>query len=257
MWLEILDAQWSILLPALLAGIVVLSSHVPLGQIVLQRGIIFLDLAIAQLAALGLIVSGCLGFDPQESFWQQQIFAIIAAVLGASALYRLQRLAASTQEAVIGILFVCSASLSILLLSKDLHGGEHLKELLVGQILWVQYHSLIWVAAVYALIIFILLKFKSALAFWFYPLFAIAVTLSTQLVGVYLVFASLIIPALVFQTHTYPRLKAFIFGVLAYAVGLILAAVYDLPAGASIVCSLSLMAALCFLWRTNTAKARE
>lgn len=249
MWLEVLNTQWSILLPALLAGIVVLSSHVPLGQIVLQRGIIFLDLAIAQLAALGLILASFFELDPHDSFWQQQLFAITAAVIGASALYRLQRLAASTQEAVIGILFVCSASLSILLLSKDLHGGEHLKELLVGQILWVQYQNLIWVAVVYALIIFILLKFKNILAFWFYPLFAVAVTLSTQLVGVYLVFASLIIPALVYQHHSYPRLSAFCFGVIAYAVGLVLAAINDLPAGASIVCSLSAMAAMIFLWR--------
>lgn len=255
---EELSAQVGILIPAFLAGIVVLSTHVPLGQMVLKRGIIFLDLAIAQVAALGLILANFAGFETEDSYWQQQVFAMTAAVVGALSLYQLRRLSAAKQEALIGILFVLAASVSILLLSKDPHGGEQLKELLVGQILWVETTQLVITALISALILVLLFALRAKATMLFYPLFAVAVTLSTQLVGVYLVFASLIIPALVFQTAkttVSSSVKAWLFGACAYAMGLVLAAIYDLPAGASIVCTLAGLAAIFALFKGKSAQA--
>lgn len=185
----------SVLMLPLLAGILVLTTHVPLGRRVLARGIIFLDLAIAQLAVLGVVFAHMLGWDAQG--WQTQIAASTAALIGAALLAACERRWPDIQEALIGSTFVIAASLAVLMLARDSHGGEQLSELLSGQILWISSAQLIQLAALYAVL----------LATWkiagerlgrvgFYLIFALAITASVQLVGVYLVFASLILPAL-------------------------------------------------------------
>src|SRR4051812_38343652 len=138
----------SILGPALLAGLLVLASHVPLGMQVLDRGIVFIDLAIAQIAGLGVIAADALGL-PEHGLAVQGA-ALVAALLGAGLLTFTERRAPAQQEALIGVLFVLAASVGLLLLASNPHGGEHLKDLLVGQILWVGIPQLLALAAVAA-----------------------------------------------------------------------------------------------------------
>lgn len=239
--------QLSILGPALLAGVLVLSTHVPLGREVLRRGIIFLDLAIAQVAALGLIIANRLGLAMHHhgGEWIANFIAITAAILAASLLYRFRRLAARTQEALIGILFILAATGSVLLLSKDPQGGERLKEILVGQILWVDYDDLIITAFIYIAVLLGWSRLKGNLGqYIFYPLFAVTITLSTQLVGVYLVFASLIVPALASHNARRPLVFAYLIGIIGYLSGLILSAWLDFPSGAMIAWCLVAIAAI-------------
>ncbi|HEX5673804.1 MAG TPA: metal ABC transporter permease, partial [Azonexus sp.] len=110
------------------AGLLVLATHVPLGRRVLARGIIFLDLAIAQIAVLGVIAAHTLGWETQG--WQTQLAAASAALAGAAFLAWCEARWPDIQEALIGSSFVVAASLAVLLLSGDPHGGEHLSELL-------------------------------------------------------------------------------------------------------------------------------
>src|SRR5262249_9739102 len=131
----------------------------------------------------------------------------------------------------------------ILLLAGNPHGGEHLKDLLVGQILWVNTTQLLWLAAVSVLVLALLWSggVRRLGRFGFYGAFAIAVTASVRLVGVYLVFSSLIIPALATRGLRGPRRQAAAYGLgaLGYALGLALSALFDLPSGAVIVWTLA------------------
>jgi len=234
---------FSIFMPALIAGILILITHVPLGRYVLKRGIIFVDLAIAQIAGLGIILGSMLGFDLHG--WQLQVIALLSAMAGALLLSVVENFLQEQQEAFIGIVFVLAASASILLLASNPQGGEQLKDLLVGQILWVERQQLIYPALVSALV-FSLWLFKrdlfSSKAFYF--IFALSITVSVQLVGVYLVFASLILPALV--TLKYSETKALLFGfsmgAFSYALGLWFSSVFDLPSGAMIVWAMAVVA---------------
>jgi zinc/manganese transport system permease protein len=225
----------TILGPAFLAGLLVLSTHVPLGQQVLRRGIIFIDLAIAQIAGLGVLWAHAMSWE--ENALTIQLTAFAAALLGALALYLCERRWPEILEAVIGTSFVLAASAAILLLANNPHGGEHLKDLLVGQVLWVDQDQLVPVALLYAGILFVWFGFGgSQRPVLFYVLFALAITASVQLVGVYLVFASLIIPALAVRRFgKYALFAAWLLGTASYAVGLFASALLDLPAGAVIV----------------------
>jgi zinc/manganese transport system permease protein len=236
--LDGLDA--SILGPACLAGLIVLATHVPLGKQVLARGIIFIDLAIAQIAALGVIAAHWYGVD--EAGWGVQVAAVAAALGGAGLLAWTDRRWPEYQEPLIGTLFVLAATGAILLLANNPQGGEHLKDLLVGQILWVSYGQLLPALVLTAgLVAVIAWRHGRLTGTLFYALFAVAVTLSVQLVGVYLVFASLIVPAL--ATSGMPGraglVAAFAIGAFGYAAGLVLSAVFDLPSGAMIVWTLA------------------
>lgn len=232
----------NILAPAFIAGLLVTFTHVPLGQRVLQRGIIFLDLAIAQVAGLGLIIA--YSFDWQPGGWQVQLIAMTAAIVGVIILNYTDQRWPKIQEALIGSLFVLASSGSILLLATNPHGGEQLKELLVGQILWAGYDQLIPAAILYAIILAIWFKFSERTnSLQFYLLFALTITASVQLVGIYLVFASLILPALATRSlKNHAVFLGYIISATGYLLGLVLAALLDLPAGAMIVYSLAFCA---------------
>jgi zinc/manganese transport system permease protein len=151
------------------------------------------------------------------------------------------------QEPLIGTLFVLAATGGLLLLADNPQGGEHLKDLLVGQILWVSYPQLLLPALLSAALLGVLWWRHGRLAgVWFYGLFALAITVSVQLVGVYLVFASLIVPALATAgMRGRGRLwAAYAIGALGYVAGLVLSAVLDLPSGAMIVWTLAGVALL-------------
>jgi zinc/manganese transport system permease protein len=232
--------ELSILGPACIAGLLVLSTHVPLGQQVLARGIIFIDLAIAQVAALGVILAQALGID--EHGYGVEIAAAIAALIGGALLTWTDRKWPDHQEPIIGTLFVLAATGSLLLLANNPHGGEHLKDLLVGQILWVSVGQLIPVAALSALLLAVMWRWRSRMAgVLFYGVFALAITASVQLVGVYLVFASLIMPALATTGLDGKRRLAYAYatGIAGYVTGLVLSAMLDLPSGAMIVWTLA------------------
>jgi zinc/manganese transport system permease protein len=238
--------DWSLLWPALAAGLLVTATHVPLGAQVLARGIVFIDLAVAQIAGLGVVLADWLGYEPHGA--AVQVAALVAALAGALLLGWCERRWPEVQEAVIGVAFVVAANAAILLLAANPHGAEHLKDLLVGQILWVNPSSLPAVAAASAAIVaawFGLAVRGGRMAF--YLVFACAVTLSVQLVGLYLVFATLIVPALATRGFARRRLAAsYALGALGYAAGLGLSLLSDLPAGPLIVCAMATLGTALF-----------
>jgi zinc/manganese transport system permease protein len=246
--------ELDILFPAFLAGLLVLATHIPFGMRVLQRGVIFADLAVAQIAGLGVIVAELLGLLEQPLL--VQLIAAGSALIGAALLAWIERFAPDVKEACIGLTFVLAASLGILLMSRDVHAGEHLKDLLVGQILWVDQTQLLATAALTAVLLALWHGLRARLGdFGFYALFALAITASVQLVGIYLVFASLIVPALATHRSGSRRHQwAFAVGIAGYALGLLLSVWLDLPAGAAIVWAMVLCGALLLAAGKRTAK---
>lgn len=237
-----------ILIPAFIAGILILATHAPLGRLVLARGIVFIDLAIAQVAGLGVVAADFLGWEPAG--WGAQASALTAALIGSAFLVWTEKRFADIQEAIIGVLFAVAASAEIVLLSFNPHGAENLKDLLVGQILWVTPAQLIPVAVLYAIVLGVLATQRLAeRRILFYVVFALTVTASVQLVGVFLVFASLIIPALAGRRRPGMRglIHAYGVGAAGYTLGLFWSAIWDAPTGAAIVCSLALAGAVKFI----------
>jgi len=240
---DILD--WTIIGPALVAGLIVLSTHVPLGQEVLKRGIIFIDLAIAQVAGLGVIAAYAM--DWEQGGIKVQLAAVSAALIAAAGLSWTEKRWTRIQEPLIGILFILAATGGILLLAGNPHGSEHLKELLVGQILWQTWSSLLPISILSALVLLIWYRVGSNFGRMnFYPVFAVVVTASVQIVGIYLVFASLIIPALAtVGIKRGNRLVAgYLVGGMSYLIGIMLSVMFDLPTGAVIVWSMAAVALL-------------
>ena len=226
-----------ILLPAFLAGLVIISTHVPLGYQVLKRGIIFIDLAIAQIAALGVIVAHISGLHETiagAEYWLAALFAMSAAV-------GLSWLEKHTQqlEALIGCLYVLSATGALLLLSYDPHGSELLKRTLNGCVLWLTIEDVVHHGAIYLVLLLLFWRLPKLMeGKWFYLLFSLAITSSVQMVGIYLVFATLIIPALAtinLKRGKFRLLIAYVIGLLGYVSGLSLSSMLDLPSGAAIV----------------------
>src|SRR5690348_11981162 len=173
----------SIVAPALVAGALVVATHVPLGAQVLARGIVFIDLAIAQIAGCGVLLADALGFEPEGL--AVQVAALGSALLGALLLTWTERRWPDVQEAIIGVVFVMAATAGVLFLASNVHGSEHLRDLLVGQILWVAPHQLVVAACVYVAVLVLWFGAGSRLGrTGFYVLFAVVVTLSVQLVGV-------------------------------------------------------------------------
>ena len=234
-----------ILIPAFVAGLLVIATHIPLGFKVLERGIIFMDLAIAQVAGLGaLLVTVLVGEGAPPLL--TQLGAVVLALGAAMLLMACERLSQRYQEPIIGTLFVLAATAGILVLAGDPHAGEHMTDLLSGQILWVSRAQLISSAALTGILLVALWVTRHSRPM-FYALFAVAITLSVQLVGVYLVFATLIIPAL--ATVNIPgkttRFHVAVWvATLAYAIGLIGSALFDLPSGPLIVWILAICGAL-------------
>jgi zinc/manganese transport system permease protein len=230
------SASLGILWPAFIAGLLVTATHVPLGMQVLDRGIVFIDLAIAQVAGVGVILADFLGWAPTGT--AVQVAALSAALACAVVLTWTERRWPEVQEAVIGTVFVLGSSAAVLLLAKNPHGGENLRELLVGQILWVAPAQLRLVALVYAVVLAVWLSLRERLGrIGFYVLFGCAVTVSVQLVGLLLVFTTLVVPALAtYYSRRRRYLKAYAVGVAGYAAGLLASLWLDLPSGAMIVC---------------------
>lgn len=243
-----------ILLPAFVAGLLVIATHIPLGFRVLSRGIIFMDLAIAQVAGLGALLIAMLVGESASPLLTQA--GAVALALGAALLLmKTEQWATRYQEPIIGSLFVLAATAGLLILAGDPHAGEHMTDLLSGQILWVSREQLISSGAMTGILLIALWVTRQSPAA-FYALFAVAITISVQLVGVYLVFATLIIPALATVKIRAERRRfqmATSLAAVAYALGLTGSALWDLPSGPLIVWAL----ALCGAFVASVAKTQR
>ena len=234
--------DWSVLGAPLLAGLVVSAMHVPLGRRVLERGIIFIDLTIAQVAALGAVLGEAWHLGGEG--WASHLPDAVAAFAAAGLLAWTAKKFPEVQEALIGTLFVVAASAAVLAVAHSPHGAEHLDELLSGQILWVNPREVIAVAVVFAPLLAVWALWGRHKEIAFYFLFAIAVVASVRVIGVFLVFATLILPAL--AAHGLPGRRGLAVGyavaAAGYAFGLWLSVPLDLPAGPLIVCVLAALA---------------
>ena len=252
--MEDFSAQLSILWPALVAGLLVVVSHVPLGQQVLSRGIVFIDLAIAQVAGVGVIAM--LSIHPGASGLATQASAVVAALLGAVLLTWTEKRRPEVQEALIGVLFVLASTAQLLILANDPHGGEDLKDLLAGQILWVSKEQLVRAAILTAIFVSVWFTVRERIGrIGFYVLFALMVTVSVQLVGVYLVFTSLIVPAL--ATYRFPlRMQlaiGYAFVAASYVIGLAWSAFGDVPSSPVIVWVMAILGIIVHLLARSPA----
>jgi zinc/manganese transport system permease protein len=230
-----------ILAAPLAAGLLALLTHVPLGEQVLRRGIVFIDLAIAQIAALGVLIAAGTSATPQPAWW----FGTIAALVGAGVIAWLARLWPEQREALIGLVYVGGAAAAMLWISTDPHGAQRLRALLAGDILWVRADSLGPLTLASGAFIALNRWRPQALRHdWvFYPAFAILISLSVPILGLYLVFAALIAPALgghhlATRLHARPRGLAYLLGTTGLAGGLAASYLLDTPSGPTLVLSL-------------------
>jgi zinc/manganese transport system permease protein len=253
--------------------------HAYLGIHVIAREVVFVDIALAQIAALGATAASLVGVDPDQplSYW----FGLGAALVGALVLALTRgRERRVSQEAVIGVVYAVSAAAAVLLADQVPHGAEHLRRMLVGSILTVQGPDVARVAALYAAIglfhwscrrPFFLISRDPAAAFregwrvrlWdflFYASFGLVVTSSVRVAGVLLVFSYLIVPALaglVVGGSIATRLWiGWAFGAAVSVVGMLASALFDLPTGATVACTFGL-ALLVWSGVTRLLAARE
>lgn len=231
----------------ILAGI-----HCYLGLHVLARGVIFVDLSLAQVAAFGATLAILFGFEHHSA---AAYFVSLACTFCAAALFSLARRHEQkfSQEAIIGITYALASGAVVLVVDHIAHGAEHIKDVLVGQVLWVTWMDVGKTAAIYAVVSLVHYLFRFQLirasfshgeggGFWdflFYALFGVVITSSVSMAGVLQVFAYLIVPA-VLSTLFFDSIRArLLFGwalgfVLSFT-GLALSYLWDLPAGAFIV----------------------
>jgi len=272
------------LIPPFLAGLVLTGIHAYLGVHVVERGVIFVDLSLAQIAALGTTVAFLAGHDLHTGvsyFWSLGFTFVGAAIFALTRVHRDTRI---PQEAIIGIVYSVSAAAAILVMSKAPQETEHLKDMLVGNILAVSYRTVAETAGLYALVgLFHFIFRRKFLAislnahdgvadsvpnvklwdFLFYTSFGFVVTSSVAIAGVLLVFSYLIVPsvgAMLFAKSIGKRLAiGWSMGALVSALGVMLSFKLDLPTGATIVCtfgiSLAVMAAVWWLIRHRPAAA--
>ncbi len=237
--------------------------HAYLGIHVIAREVVFVDIALAQIAALGAAAAFLVGFEPHHvgSYW----FGLAATVLGALVLALTRsRERHVSQEAVIGVVYAVASAAAVLLADRSPHGAEYLRTMLVGSILAVQLPEVARVAALYAAVglfhwlcrrPFFLISFDPPAAFrqgwrvrwWdflFYASFGVVVSSSVRVAGVLLVFAYLIVPALAGIAVGGPvstrLLVGWGFGAAVSVLGLLASAWLDLPTGATVACGFGL-----------------
>ncbi len=223
-------------MPAFAAGLLCTALHAPLGIEVLKRGIVFIDLATAQVAGVAIVALNLWIAAPS---WITTQFAAFGAALAFAILFRwIEKIMPAEQEAAIGSCFIVAASLTLLLLVDSPHGGEKLQHILSGQILFTSWTTLAAFIPVYLLVTGFWIGFPGLrTGQGFFVLFALAVTASVQLLGVYVVFASLILPGLAGRTldGAYHLGRALCSGAIAVVVGIPVSTMADLPAGPVLV----------------------
>jgi len=252
------------------ASLILTGIHAYLGVHVVERGVIFVDLSLAQIAALGSTIAILLpftGHDPHGPwvYWTGLLFTFVGAAIFSLVRIRHARI---PQEAIIGIAYAVASAATILAMSHATSESEHLREMLVGNILTVSWGEVGKTAALYAVIgafhyrfrrqfLAISLNHQQAeqgglnLRFWdflFYASFGFVVTSSVLIAGVLLVFCYLIVPsvaAMLYADRVGPRLAiGWTMGTVVSALGIYLSVKLDLPTGASMVCTFGLVLVL-------------
>ena len=245
----------ALIAPAFVAGVIISFVHVPLGQEVLRRGIIFLDLAVAQFAALGMMAFQAFAKVDEYSVWAgygRLGAGLLSAVLCSFLFHVLEKKSGRYQEALIGCAFVLAASLGLLIVANSPHGAEEIKNVLEGQILWTSWSHIQFVLPVFVIVFLIWSVFKNKKLFLFYPLFAITIPFSVSMVGGYLVFASLIFPALaVERIQNHKVFFGLVVSILSYILGLVSSYIFAWPAGPAIVFMMATTSCLFYIIREN------
>jgi zinc/manganese transport system permease protein len=259
--------DWTIfhfLLPAIVATLIIAGIHAYLGLHVVERGVIFVDLSLAQIASLGAAIAVWRGYDPHEPtiYWMSLAFTLIGALIFAMVKGHEAKI---PQEAIIGITYAVASAAVILTMSKATGEAEHLKDMLVGNILSVQWPEVWWTGGIYLLIGVFHWIFRKrfleismdpkgvaargvAVRFWdflFYASFGFVVTRSVAIAGVLLVFCYLIVPsvgAMLWAQRIGSRLAiGWLMGLLVSVLGMYFSVQFDLPTGATIVCTFGLV----------------
>ncbi len=262
----------SFLAAPIAASLIIAGIHAYLGLHVVERGVIFVDLSLAQIASLGAAIAVWQGVDAHSPniYWSSLAFTLIGAFIFAMIKGQEARI---PQEAIIGISYAVASAAVILTMSKSTGEAEHLRDMLVGNILSVQWPEVYLTAAIYAAIGAFHWIFRKKfleisqdhdgavkrgvpVRFWdflFYASFGIVVTRSVSIAGVLLVFCYLIVPsvgAMLWARKIGPRLAiGWIMGVLVSILGMYFSVQFDLPTGATIVCTFGLVLILMALMR--------
>ncbi len=249
---------WDIMAPAFFECLILVGIHSYLGLHVIRRKVIFVDLALAQIAALGTTVGFLFGIMPGSAgaYWFSLSFAILGAAIFSLSRFRNEKI---PQEAIIGLTYAIAASVAILVIDRAPHGAEHIKELLTGSILWVKWSTIAYAAVVYLAVgvfhyifreKFILISenpdkaYESGLSvrFWdflFYISFGIVITHSVGTAGVLLVFVFLVVPAVISIMITDVLWKQLLIGwgmgLIVSIGGLYVSYQADLPSGPTVV----------------------
>jgi zinc/manganese transport system permease protein len=255
----------SLFLPPLVACLVIVAIHSYLGLHVIAREVIFVDLSLAQMAALGSAVAILAGSQPDSTAAFLYALAFTSIGAGVFALTRTEEKGRVPQEAIIGIVYVVASAAAILVADRTPRGGEAIKDILVGSLLWVTWPAIARLAAVYAALglfhwglrrRFLTISFQPEIAlakgwrirwwdFLFYLSFGIVITFSVPIAGVLLVFSFLVVPAAIAFQFTRRQgplaVISWIAGALASAAGLLVSFHYDLPTGPIVVCMFGLL----------------
>lgn len=273
---ELLSVMW---LP-FAACLVLVTIHAYLGMHVLARGVIFVDLALAQIAALGSTIAVLIGYDLHSN--AAYLLSLVATFLGALvfALSRV-RFRGVPQEAIIGVTYAVASSAAILAVDQAPHGAEHIKTLLVGSILWVTPAQVLKAAVIYSVVGLFHWRFRDRFFaisldpegaaergvrvrlwdFLFYASFGFVVTSSVEIAGVLLVFSFLIVPAIIgilFADSLRGRLfYGWTVGWAVSVLGCLLSYVGDLPTGATVVCTFGAALACATAWAVLRGAHRQ
>ncbi len=222
---------------ALVAGLLALA---PLGARVLARGVVFIDLAVAQAAAAAALVALVVGDHPPGLVVQAA--ALGGSLAAAAAVAMVARLWPAQREALIGLIYVACACAALLAAQRDAHGAEHLNHLLAADVLWASWPDVLTLAAGAMLVTLIRPKLHRDV--WFYGLFAVAASLAVQVLGLFVVFAGLIAPGL-WHRRGLPLSAATLLALAAAFVALGLSWWLDLPSGPLVALSLALCGLAC------------
>ena len=271
-----------LMLKPFLACLILTGIHAYLGLHVIKREVIFVDLALAQIAAFGATVGFLFGWGLHST---QSYFCSLAFTLVGAAIFAMTRLRKPIvpQEALIGIVYAVSAAASIIVLSRAAEGGEELKSLMVGHLLFIGQNELLKIFVLYAVIGAVHWKYRKQLLlissdperafaegynvrlwdFLFYGTFGVIVTSSTEVAGVLLVFSFLIVPAVcgaILSDSVGKRLLiGWLCGVITSVGGLIVSYFFDFPTGATVVCAFAVSLLACWTiraLRSNTLAAQ-
>lgn len=269
----------SFLAAPIAASLIIAGIHAYLGLHVVERGVIFVDLSLAQIASLGAAIAVFQGHDPHDPaiYWMSLLFTLIGAFVFAMIKGHNANI---PQEAIIGISYAVASAAVIITMSKSTGEAEHLRDMLVGNILSVQWPEVWLTAAIYAAIGVFHVVFRKRFLeisvdpagaakrgarvrlwdFLFYASFGLVVTRSVAIAGVLLVFCYLIVPsvgAMLWARRIGPRLAiGWVMGVVVSMLGMYFSVQFDLPTGATIVCTFGLVLILMACVRPLLVRAR-